>query len=62
MAVVQVRIVPVAMPQRRVYMRMRMGFAAVPGEVVLMLVVRVMYVRVRMCQRPMTVFMLVALD
>jgi hypothetical protein len=48
MPVVKVRIVRVRMRQRRVVMRMRVWLRTVPGEVMLMLVMRVVAVTVRM--------------
>jgi ABC-type Co2+ transport system permease subunit len=60
-SVVHVGIVPMTVPERRVIMRMRVRLSAVPGHVMLMLVMRVMHMRVGVRQGFMAVFMLVTL-
>ena len=58
----QVGVVAVPMPQRCVHMRMRMRLAAIPGKVVPVLVMRVVQMRVCMCQRLVAVLVIVLLE
>ena len=60
--VVDVRIMGMAVVQRRVLMKMAVGFAAVPGEIVRMLVVCIVHVPVLVRQRRMRVQVLMTFD
>ena len=57
----QIGIVPMTVPDRRVGVRVRMRLGAVPGDVMLMLVMCVMHVSVRVCQGFMAMFVFVTL-
>ena len=57
----QIGIVPMTVPDRLVIMLMRMRLGAVPGDVMLMLVMFVMHMSVRVCQGFMAMFVFVTL-
>jgi hypothetical protein len=61
MMMMQIGKVPMTMPERLVGVRVRMRLGAVPGNVVSMLVMRIMHMRVGMCQRLVAVVMFMVL-
>jgi hypothetical protein len=61
-SVMQIGKVPMAVPDRPMGMLMRVWLGAVPGAVMLVLMMRVMHMRVDMAQRFMSMFMFVTLD